>query len=247
MKKKRSLFPKELIIFLLTIFFFATPNQCQDLNRREGIVINLPKPSFKSNVSVEEAILNRRSVRHHVDTPIDIQDVSQLLWAAYGITKPNITYKSLRGGYKTVPSAGALYPLELYICCGNVTGLDDGIYWYRPEGHKLIRVITGDQRKALCAATVGQRHFKNAAATIIIAADFKRTESKYGKRGTSRYVFMEAGHSAQNIYLQATTLNIGVCVVGAFNDSRVKNLIKMKEENPLYLIPLGKIETKKGK
>lgn len=240
--KKRHSFP--IIMCLLIIFFSGINQNCQDLNRREPLIIDLPSPSFQSEISIEEAIKLRSSVRTFSDSSVSINEISQLLWAAYGITRPNKLYKSLRGGYRTVPSAGALYPLELYLCTGNITGLDNGIYWYRSDGHKLIRVIPDDQREVISGATVGQKHFKSAAAVIIITADFGRTESKYGKRGTTRYVYMEAGHSAQNIYLQATSLNIGVCVVGAFNDKKIIDLIKMKDEYPLYIIPLGKKRAK---
>ncbi len=246
--KLTNLFSSTLFIITTLIFLFpGSYVEGQDLKRREPVIVNLPKPDLSGSISLEEALSKRRSTRAYSEIPITLRDISQILWAAYGITKPNTIYKSLRGGYRTVPSAGALYPLEFYICCGNVDGLADGIYWYRSNGHKLIRVISGDQRGSLCAATVGQKHFKNAAAIIVIAADFQRTESKYGNRGRDRYVYMEAGHSAQNIYLQGVALKIGVCVVGAFNDKRVINLLEMKEEKPLYIIPLGKIIDSKGK
>lgn len=246
--KLTSLFSPELFIIISLIFLFpGTSINCQDLKRGDPVIITLPAPELTGTISIEETLHKRRSVRSYSDSSVSLKEISQLLWAAYGITRPNTLYKSLRGGNRTVPSAGALYPLEIYICCGNVKDLADGIYWYRSDVHKLIRVVAGDQRGPLCAATVGQKHFKKAAAAIIIAADFKRTESKYGKRGTERYVYMEAGHSAQNIYLQGVALNIGVCVVGAFIDKRVINLIDMKEEKPLYIIPLGKTKGEKGK
>lgn len=236
---------------LITVLLFspALKSFCygQDLLRRVPFFVSLPEVNKTSAISLEESIANRRSIRSYSNAPVSLNELSQILWAAYGITKPNTLYKTLRGGYRTVPSAGALYPLEIYICAGNISGLEDGIYWYRPDGNKLIRVVAGDQRETLCAATVGQRHFKNAAALIVISADFKRTESKYGNRGVERYVCMEAGHSSQNIYLQCTALKIGTCAVGAFNDNKVKRLMGMKDEKPLYIMPIGKLISTKDK
>lgn len=246
--KHSNLFSSTFIIIIALIFLFpGTKTDSQDLKRREPVIIHLPSPDLSGSTSLEETIKNRRSTRVYSKIPITKKEISQILWAAYGITKPNSKYKNLRGGYRTVPSAGALYPLEIYICCGNVEDLPDGIYWYRSEEHKLIKVISGDQRGSLCATTVGQKHFQNAAAILVIAANFQRTEAKYGERGKERYVYMEAGHCAQNIYLQSAALDIGVCAVGAFNDKRVMHLLQMKEEQPLYLIPMGKIINSKGK
>lgn len=236
-----------LITTLLITVFLGSRINSQDLNRRDPFIIDLPSPSYSSQTSIEEAIKSRSSIRSYSDSAITLDNISQILWAAYGITRPNKLYKTLRGGNRTVPSAGALYPLEFYICSGNISGLDDGIYWYRSDGHKLIRIIAGDLRNEISSATFGQKYFKNAAAIIILTADFSRTESKYGNRGITRYVYLEAGHSAQNIYLQATSLNIGVCVVGAFNDKKISELIKMKNENPLYITPIGKPKESRGK
>ncbi len=146
-------------------------------------------------------------------------------------------------GGRTAPSAGALYPLEVYLVVGNVEKLVLGVYKYKPEGHELVKVNEGDSREELAMAALGQNWVKEGAIDIVIAAVYKRTTKKYGDRGV-RYVYMEAGHAAQNIYLQAAALNLGMVTVGAFNDNRVKEILGMpRDEIPLYVIPVGKKET----
>lgn len=203
--------------------------------------INLPQPRHKSDTSVEEALLGRRSVRTYKNEPLTLAEISQLLWAAYGITQKMDSPGFLRGGLRTVPSAGALYPLEIYVVTGNVSGLGKGVYKYHSQGHYLIKMLDGDKRSELCAAAWGQEMIKEAAVVIVYSAIFERTTKKYGARGRERYVYKDVGHSAQNIYLQAYALNIGMCVCGSFNDKKVKEVLKLSaEETPLYLIPVGK-------
>jgi SagB-type dehydrogenase family enzyme len=194
--------------------------------------IRLPAPVFKSEQSIESTLLKRRSVRDFKDEPLRLAEVSQLLWAAQGVT-------DLRG-FRTSPSAGALYPLELYLLSGNVDGLPDGIYKYIPLSHKLLKVAEGDKRNKLAAASLGQSAVKDGAAVIVFSAVYRRTTRKYGSRG-NRYVHIETGHAAQNIYLQAVSLNLGTVIIGAFNDNEVKRILKMKpEEKPLCIMPVGR-------
>lgn len=212
--------------------------------RPAGEVINLPPPNYIGKISVEEALKNRRSVRTYKDRPLSLEEVSQLLWAAYGVTKsfehmPDF----LRGGFRTAPSAGALYPLELYLAAFKVTDLKTGIYWYDSEKHKLVRIADGDKRREVSAAAFDQDQFRSAAAAIVYSAVFSRTTGKYGRRGRERYVCMDLGHSAENVYLQAYALGIGTCAVGAFDDLRLKKAIGMtRDEEPLYIMPIGKVE-----
>jgi SagB-type dehydrogenase family enzyme len=195
-------------------------------------VVKLPAAKRDSKTSIEEAILGRRSAREYSDERLAIAELSQLLWAAQGITDPR--------GFRTAPSAGALYPLELYVASGNVSGLADGVYKFKPQGHELRRVAKGDKRSELSNAALGQSHVKNAAAVIIFSAVYERTTEKYGERGI-RYVHMEVGHAAQNVYLQAVSSNLGVVFVGAFEDKAVKKIVKMSaNERPLGLMPVGK-------
>jgi len=194
--------------------------------------IRLPEPKYDSNTSVEQALLKRRSVRVYKDEPLALTEVLQLLWAAQGITDPR--------GFRTAPSAGALYPLELYVVAGNVNDLPDGIYKYKPHKHELAMVVEGDKRTELCNAALDQPSIKDAAAVIVFSAVYERTTGKYGERGI-RYVHMEVGHAAQNIYLQAVSLNLGLVVIGAFDDEEVKKIMNMEDkEQPLYIIPVGK-------
>ncbi len=199
----------------------------------QGRVIPLPAPVTTGPVSVEEAVAGRRSVREYAATPLEIADLSQLLWAGQGVTGP--------AGLRAAPSAGALYPLEIYVACGNVNGLLPGVYHYLPGSHVLNRILDRDVREDLSAGAVGQSSVRDAPAVIIIAADYQRTTGKYGERGI-RYVHMEAGHAAENIYLQAYTLGIGTVTIGAFDDSGVASLLGLPgNQTPLYLMPVGKL------
>ncbi len=195
-------------------------------------IIKLPEPKFDSTTSVEKALHERRSIRDYKDEPLTLAEVSQLLWAAQGITNPR--------GFRTAPSAGALYPLEVYVVIGEVEGLTQGIYKYKPDEHELVKVAEGDKRAEMSAAALGQSSVEDGAINIIFSAVYERTTRKYGDRGY-RYVFMEAGHSAQNVYLQAVSLGLGTVVVGAFEDNRVKKIINMlDEESPLSIMPVGR-------
>jgi SagB-type dehydrogenase family enzyme len=196
--------------------------------------IKLPDPAQDSTTSIEEALLKRRSVRSFQNSSLTLAIVSQLLWAAQGITNPR--------GFRTAPSAGALYPLEIYFVAGNVDALPDGVYHYIPVRHTLVRVITGDKRAELCAAAFGQTSVRRAAAVIVFAAVNERTTVKYGGRGI-RYVHMETGHAAQNIFLQAVPFNLGTVVIGAFDDTEVRKVLKMSDrEQPLYIMPVGRVK-----
>lgn len=194
--------------------------------------VKLPEPKYNSKVSIEKALLERRSVREYKNNSLALAEISQILWASQGITDPR--------GFRTAPSAGALYPLEVYVIVGNVDNLPDGIYKYKPHGHELVLVAKGDKRDELCAAALGQTFIKYSAAVIVFAAAYERTTKKYRERGI-RYVHMEVGHAAQNIYLQSVSLNLGTLVVGAFNDREVKKVMNMPDkEQPLCIMPVGK-------
>jgi SagB-type dehydrogenase family enzyme len=196
------------------------------------LIINLPEPRLESNVSLEETLLNRRSIREYANTPLALKEVSQLLWAAQGLTA--------EWGGRTAPSAGGLYPLEIYLAAGSVENLAAGIYKYKPEGHELAKLRDGDVREELTKAALDQAWVKEGAIDLVIAAVYDRTTDKYGDRGV-RYVDMEAGHAAQNLYLQATVLNLGMVTIGSFHDEQVKSILGMlQDEFPLYVIPVGK-------
>ncbi|ACB07692.1 SagB/ThcOx family dehydrogenase [Candidatus Korarchaeum cryptofilum] len=194
--------------------------------------IKLPDPVLKGSISVEEAISKRRSVREYKDEPLRLEELGQLLWAAQGITSPK--------GFRAAPSAGATYPLEIYVSVKErgVIGLPAGIYHYDPFDHSLTLIKEGDHSLEIYRASLNQEWVKEAPICIIIAADFSRTTSRYGARG-ERYVYMEAGHVGQNIYLQATVLDLGTVAVGAFYDDQLRSIIGC-EEAPIYIFPVGR-------
>ena len=205
----------------------------------------LPSSKTDGDISVEKALANRRSHRHFQDREISTEQLSQILWAAYGVTKPKPGYKSLRGGLRTTPSAGALYPFEIYVAVGKVQEIKSGLYKYVSEKHKIIRMMEKDVRNELCAAAFGQDMIKKAPVTVIYSAVFSRMTGKYGERGRIRYVCMDLGHSAQNIYLQVQALHLGTCAIGAFMDSEVSQVLQLPaNEEPLYLMPVGYDDTR---
>ncbi len=195
-----------------------------------GDMIRLPEPKFKGDMSVEEAIKRRRSVRNFKKGQLSLEEISQLLWAAQGITDPK--------GYRSAPSAGALYPLEVYLVVGEVKGLESGVYKYENRSHALIKIRGGDPASELYRAALMQDWVLRAQANLVFGAVFERTTSKYRERGF-RYVYMEAGHAAQNVLLEAEALGLGGVVVGAFYDEQVKKALSMEEE-PIYIISLGR-------
>jgi SagB-type dehydrogenase family enzyme len=212
--------------------------------REAGPVVDLPPPRFDGTVSVEAALRNRRSIRSYANDPLTLADVSQLLWAAYGITR---TFEGappfVRGGFRTAPSAGARFPLDLYLAAFDVTGLPPGIYRYQSETHTLMLISEGDKRAEVSEAAFDQDHFKTASAAIVYSAVYERTTVKYGARGRERYVCMDLGHSAENVYLQAYALKIGTCAIGAFTDLWLRKTFRMtRAEEPLYIMPLGRAE-----
>jgi SagB-type dehydrogenase family enzyme len=199
-------------------------------NQPERIV--LPAPNYDGKVSVEQALRRRRSVREYKDEPLTLKEVSQLLWAAQGIT-------DAERGLRTAPSAGATYPLEVYVVVGNVEAVKQGAYKYNPREHQLIKVRDADGRAELAAA-LGQAQVRNAGALIVFFAVYERTTAKFGDVGT-RYVQMEVGHAAQNVYLQAASLNLGTTVIGGFPEKQVKKILSVPEnEQPLYVMPVGR-------
>jgi SagB-type dehydrogenase family enzyme len=205
-------------------------------------VVKLPDPARDGKVSVEKTMAERRSVRQYADAPLKLADISQLLWAAYGVTQPVPNVPQLHGGLKAAPSAGGLYPLELYVVAGNVTDLVPGVYWYRPETHDLVLVAAGDKRPALFHAAASQTCVRDAPASLIYSAVFSRNTDKYGTRGRERYVCMDLGHSAENVYLQCGSLGLGTCAIGAFYDDDLKLVVGMtKAEEPLYIMPVGRL------
>lgn len=218
---------------LVTISFLIIHSVLCDESNPEGKPVKLLEPKHDSKISIEKSLLKRRSIRDYKNQPLTLSEVSQLLWAAQGITDPR--------GFRTAPSAGALYPLEIYIVAGDVKDLPDGIYKYIPQRHELICIRKGDIRSELSNAALGQPWVNKAPLVIVFSAVYERTTKKYGERGI-RYVHIETGSAVQNVYLQAVSLNLGTVTIGAFDDEEVKKIVNMKpEERPLCLMPVGKI------
>jgi SagB-type dehydrogenase family enzyme len=198
--------------------------------------IGLPSPRTESDRSVEAAIANRRSRREYGDRALERDELGQVLWAAQGVT-------DRLDGFRAAPSAGALYPLELYVVVGSpgVEGLERGVYRYRPADHDLVRERTGDVQPQLSAAAVDQQFVADAAVDVVVCAADDRTTRKYGERGKRRYVPMEAGHAGENIYLQCEALGLSTVSVGAFGDDRVRSLVGAPADyRPLYIFPVGR-------
>ncbi len=197
--------------------------------------LQLPDPQLIGALSLEAALHARRSVRAFTGQNLTLAEVAQLLWAAQGITESGF------GGLRTAPSAGALYPLEVFLLTGDVVGLAPGLYRYRPHEHALSHLADGDRRAALAEAALGQDWIADAASVLLLAAVYARTTGKYGARG-ERYVHIEVGHAGQNIYLQAYALGLGTTMVGAFRDREVQRIIGLEtNEVPLALMPLGRL------
>jgi SagB-type dehydrogenase family enzyme len=191
-------------------------------------VIKLPRPETGGKVSVEEALHRRRSRRTFQQRELTLRQVSQLLWAA-----------------AASPSAGATYPLDIFLVAGAgcVKDLEPGVYHYLGE-QSLGLHAEGDRRESLARAALRQEFISNAPISLVVAATYERTTSRYGKRG-QRYVHMEVGHVGENVYLQADALGLGTVAVGAFEDNAVARVIEMPSSMlPLYILPVGYVAAK---
>lgn len=195
--------------------------------------IKLPEPSLKGKKTLEEVLAQRRSIRSYKREPISLEELSKLLWSAQGITEKS-------WGLRTAPSAGALYPLEVYVVIGNCKDIEAGVYKYIPQNHSIVKTLDGDRRRELYNSALQQESIVQAPVNFVIAAVFQRTAIKYGERA-ERYVWIEVGHAAQNLLLQATALDLGAVPIGAFYDDKIKKALNLnKDEEPLYIIPVGK-------
>lgn len=198
--------------------------------------VALPAPRAKSDVSVERALTARRSCREFAARTLDLAQLSQLLWAAYGVTAHQDGYE-----LKTTPSAGALYPLAVLAVAGEGTvgDLAAGVYRYQPPGHHLTPVVAGDRRQAVARACLRQDWLADAPVILVVAAVYRRATGKYGDRGV-RYTHMEVGHASQNVCLQAEALGLGAGIVGAFHERELTGALKLTAaEAPLIVLPVG--------
>lgn len=223
-----------LPLLLLLLFVLAPPGEGPLAAASTGplaAALALPAPRIDGTVSLERTLQDRRSVRAFAARPLDLTTVGQLLWAAQGLTHPQ--------GLRTAPSAGATFPLELYLVAGEVDGLTAGLYHYRPDGHELVPVAAGDIRGELAAAALGQSWLESAPVSVVVVAVPERTAQRYGQRAT-RYVAMEVGAVVQNIQLQGAALDLGSTFIGAFTDATVGRLLGLgRGEEPLAIVPIG--------
>jgi SagB-type dehydrogenase family enzyme len=201
--------------------------------RTKEAPIKLPPPNPQGKISVEAAISKRRSVRRFRAQPLSLAQLSQLLWSAQGITGT--------GGRRAAPSAGATYPLEIFVAIGEhgIKSLAAGIYHYQVDSHSLSLHLSGDLRQKLADTALGQSSIAKCPVDIVVCALYPRTAYRYGRRG-ERYVHMEVGHVGQNVSLQAVALGLAAIMVGAFEDEEVRKVLKIEEQiKPLYIIPVG--------
>lgn len=212
---------------------------------RESGFISLPPVEPGGDVSVERALARRRSVRRFSPDPLSLGDLTRLLWAAQGVTRPvqdpprGFAWR-WGGGYRTAPSAGALYPLELYVVAGRVGGLDPGLFHYRPVQHALERTKGGDLRPTLWTTALEQDAVREAPASLVVAGVVERTAVKYGERA-ERYVLLEVGAVAQNVHFECEALGLGTVVVGAFHDEELKEALGLPGAERIFaVLPVGR-------
>jgi SagB-type dehydrogenase family enzyme len=221
---------RPIVVVIISAFIAACSGAGTDAETDIGgtdvmQLVELPTPDVSGGAALADALASRRSVRHFDTTPLTLEELSQLLWATQGVTSPT--------EQRTAPSAGGLYPLEVYL----VT--TDGRYLYDASNHQLQMLADTDPRQALAEAALDQESVREAPATYVITAVYDRTEKKYGERA-ERYVKIEVGHAAQNLLLQAVALDLGAVPVGAFHDDRVAAVMELQPNHePLYLIPVG--------
>jgi SagB-type dehydrogenase family enzyme len=226
------------IALIFPMFLTVSLNACSQATingskvKEEMKEIILPSPDLENSFPLTNALMQRRSVRNFTNQPISLQNLSQLMWAAQGITEPD-------RGFRTAPSAGATFPAEIYLVASRVHEVEKGLYHYKIGKHILVQVSGGDLLQPLPESALMQEWLSEAAAIILICADFGRTTARYGERGI-RYVHMETGHIGQNIALQAVALNLGTTMVGAFYDDQLSKVLNLPSNHePLYIIPVG--------
>lgn len=220
---------REKIIFaaMVMLYCFIAIEQLPIQGKAEEMkrTFKLPPPHLSGKLSLEESLVKRRSERSFTGEKLTREEIGQLLWAAQGITDSQ--------GLRTAPSAGALYPLEIYFLT------PEGFFHYLPRGHEVEQISGKDLRDGLSLAALGQSSIKQAPLDLVITAVYQRVSGKYGQRG-ERYVHIEAGHAAQNVHLQAVSLNLSSVPIGAFSDEMVSQLLSLPGTyKPLYIIPVG--------
>ncbi|MCC6679787.1 MAG: SagB/ThcOx family dehydrogenase [Phycisphaeraceae bacterium] len=195
------------------------------------MIVKLPAPSTRGSMSLEQALSGRRSVRSYSGKQVSLENLGQLLWSAQGCSD--------KEGHRTAPSAGALYPLELYAVVGAVSGLEAGLYHYAPADRALSKRMNGDLRQQVARISLEQMWISGASWLAVFCAVTQRVTEKYGP-DSRRFVDMEAGHAAQNLMLQAVALGMDTCVVGAFKADQLRKVLQIPQPQlPLLIVPVG--------
>ena len=223
----RKIFSIILIIFSI----FITPFITYALSEED---IKLPLPQLEGKMSVEEALAKRRSRRTFKDYPLTIEQVSQLLWSAQGITDK-------RNGLRTAPSPAKLYPLDIYLVVGKdkVEDLKVGVYHYNPSQHSLTIILEEDKRRELDQACLGEDFIEDAPVSLVITAEFSRITDRLGKERIY-FAYMEAGHAAQNVYLQVESLGLATVSMGGIYEEDISQALNLPDQHiPLYVMPVG--------
>jgi len=237
-RKKKFVLIILLIVFIsvLSLYYFSGQKKSVYTSRNIISITSLPSPVLTGNISVEEAIQNRRSVRTFSNESITIGNLSQILWAAQGITDNESSLRS-------VPSAGQVYPLEIYIVTGQngVSGLSEGVYLYVPSNNTLEKTVNGNLSSKLSTIADGQKAVDQAPVNFVITGNYPKMINKYhDKELCTRFVDLEAGHAGENIYLQTESLGLVTVAIGSFNEVQMKQLLEIPQnETPLYIFPIG--------
>ncbi len=197
--------------------------------------IKLDKPELKGGMPLWEAIQNRQSIRNYRNIPLGKGILSQLLWATQGISREAMGFE-----FRTVPSAGALYPVETYLVLNNVESIEPGVYHYDVKNHQLDLLKSGDFRMDVAQAALDQDMAYSANVVFVWTALFERSKWKYKQRAY-RYVYLDVGHIAQNLALAAVALGLGTCQIGALYDEEVNRLVDIDgdKESILYMSVVG--------
>jgi SagB-type dehydrogenase family enzyme len=216
----------------MILFLFVVGGSLEAKNGYASV--SLPKPSSDGKVSLEKVIKERRTTRDFREKTLSLSHLSQLLWAAQGITDPTM-------GRRSTPSGGALYPLDIYVLVGEngVEKMDAGVYHYLPKEHSVSMISKGDRRREISTVSLSQMWMAKAPVIFIITAEYKRITGKYGERGV-RYALIEVGHAGQNLFLEAEALGLGAGIVGAFSDPEVSRVAGLPSKHePILLMPVG--------
>lgn len=214
--------------FLLRTFITGVEEEVSE-KKILNEAVELPEPETKEGPSIWDCLRRRRSWRNYKNQPVSLMELSQILWGSYGVTAKEWGYY-----LRTVPSAGALYPIEIYVASFNVDGLKKGIYHFNPKDMSLNGVFEGDFSREITNACLGQDFILDSAFALIFTAILLRTTSRYRERGI-RYILMDLGCIIQNTYISLTALGMGGCIIGAFLDSAMNKIMNLDPQKELVL------------